>query len=55
MVEVNVFSNTVLFLIQINIDNKTEKAAILEQELKSTEDRLLKTEEALTEARKKLR
>ena len=54
--EVNVlFSNIVLFLIQVSIDNKTEKAAMLEQELKATEDRLLKKEEALTEARKKLR
>lgn len=49
------FSDTVLFLIQISIDNKTEKAAVLEQDLKATEGRLLKTEEALTEARKKLR
>jgi len=56
MMEVNVlFSNIVPFLIQVSIDNKTEKAAKLEQELKATEDRLLKKEEALAEARKKLR
>jgi hypothetical protein len=56
MMEVNVFfSNTLLFLIQVSIDNKTEKAAKLEQELKTTEDRLMKKEEALAEARKKLR
>ena len=54
--EVNVlFSNTVLFLMQVSIDNKTEKAAVLERELKATEERLLKKEEALAEARKKLR
>lgn len=54
--EVNVlFSNIVLFLMQVSIDNKTEKAAMLEQELKATEDKLLKKEEALAEARKKLR
>jgi hypothetical protein len=56
MMEVNVlFSNILLFVIQVSIDNETEKAAMLEQELKETEDRLLKKEEALTEARKKLR
>jgi hypothetical protein len=44
-----------VFLSQISIDNKTERAATLEQELKTKEDRLLKTEEALTEARKKIR
>jgi hypothetical protein len=56
MMEVNVlFSNTVLFLMQVSIDNKTEKAAVLERELKATEERLLKKEEALAEARKKLR
>ena len=56
MMEVNVlFSKILLFLIQVSIDNKTEKAATLEQELKATEDRLLKKEEALAEARKKLR
>jgi predicted ATP-grasp superfamily ATP-dependent carboligase len=54
--EVNVLScNNVLFLIQVSIDNKTERAAMLEQELKATEDRLLQKEEALAEARKKLR
>jgi hypothetical protein len=45
----------VVFLSQISIDNKTERAATLEQELKTKEDRLLKTEEALIEARKKIR
>jgi hypothetical protein len=55
MTDVNMFCHVVLFLIQISIDNKTEKAAVLEQELKATEDRLRKTEEALTEARKRLR
>jgi hypothetical protein len=44
-----------LFLMQVSIDNKTEKAAVFEQELKATEDKLLKTEEALIEARKKLK
>lgn len=54
--EVNVlFSNIVLFLMQVSIDNKTEKAEMLEQELKATEDKLLKEEKALAEARKKLR
>lgn len=56
MMEVNVsFSNIVLFLIQVSIDSKTEKAAMLEQKLKAAEDRLLKKEEALAEARQKLR
>jgi hypothetical protein len=45
----------VVFRLQISIDKKTERAAALEQELKGKEDRLLKTEEALTETRKKLR
>jgi hypothetical protein len=49
------FSGIVVLLLQISIDNKTERAATLEQELKTKEDRLLKTEEDLTEARKKLR
>lgn len=44
-----------MFLLQISIDNKTERAAALEQELKAKEDRLQKAEEALTETRKKLR
>jgi hypothetical protein len=43
------------FLLQISIDNKTEKAAMLEQELKAKEDKLLRMEELLTETRKKLR
>jgi hypothetical protein len=44
-----------VFLLQISIDNKTEKAAMLEQELKAKEDKVLRMEELLTEIRKKLR
>jgi hypothetical protein len=44
-----------LFLLQISIDNKTEKSAMLEQELKAKEDKLARVEELLTETRKKLR
>jgi hypothetical protein len=44
-----------LFLLQISIDNKTEKSAMLDQELKAKEDKLARVEELLTETRKKLR
>jgi hypothetical protein len=44
-----------VFLSQISIDNKTERTVALEQELRAKEDRLMKTEEALTEIRNKLR
>ncbi|PSN39078.1 hypothetical protein C0J52_07358 [Blattella germanica] len=39
----------------ISIDTKTERIAMLEQELKTKEDRTLKLEENLTEVKKKLR
>lgn len=48
-------SNVMLFLLQINIDNKTEKAVMLEQELKAKEGKLSRMEELLAETRNKLR